>query len=281
MSKSVQFIFAEDAKRIFDCFTQIFGIRIVFFSYDGRELNAGSDLPRCRYCNMLRESFGFEKKCHTLDLKQQILSDKRRKLIAYECHGNMTEAVLPVYVVKKLIGYIMIGQFRTSDKFIWPLDIPSKSKKDLNCLRKAYFETPYYSKQMVENILKLFSLQVEFIVNRHLINIRNETSISKLIAYIDEHPEEAFSLEEAANLIFSSVSTVSHLFKKATGMGFKKYQITKKLQKAEELLLSNPENNIALVSKQVGISDPLYFSRLYKKHRGYAPKKHNRNRKPS
>jgi YesN/AraC family two-component response regulator len=69
---------------------------------------------------------------------------------------------------------------------------------------------------MVENILKLFSLQVEFIVNRHLINIRNETSISKLIAYIDEHPEEAFSLEEAANLIFSSVSTVSHLFKKAT-----------------------------------------------------------------
>jgi YesN/AraC family two-component response regulator len=134
---------------------------------------------------------------------------------------------------------------------------------------------------MVENILKLFSLQVEFIINSHLINIRNETAITKLIAYIDEHPEDTFSLEEAANLIFSSVSTVSHLFKKAAGMGFKKYQITKKLQKAEELLLSNPESSIALISKQVGISDPLYFSRLYKKYYGFAPKKYNRNRRTS
>jgi AraC-like DNA-binding protein len=226
---------------------------------------------------MLRESFGFEKKCHTLDRKQQILSGKRGKLVAYECHGNMTEAVLPVYVVKKLIGYIMIGQFRTSDSFIRPIDASHKSRKDLNCLRKAYFETPYYSQQMVENILKLFSLLVELIVSRHLINIKSQTSISKLIAYIDEHPEETLSLEEAANLIFTSISTVSHLFKKAAGMSFKKYQITKKFQKAEELLVSDSENSIASVSKQVGISDPFYFSRLYKKYRGYAPKQHKRN----
>jgi AraC-like DNA-binding protein/ligand-binding sensor protein len=276
MSRSVQFIFEEDAKRIFDCFTQIFGIRIVFFSYDGIELNAGRDLPRCLYCEILRKNFGFEKKCHTLDRKQQILSAKKGRLITYQCHGNMNEAVLPVYVANKLIGHIMIGQFRTTDKFICPKNISFKKKLEFNSLRKAYYATPCYSLPMMEHILKLFSLLVDLIISRHLINIRNQTSITKLMAYIDEHPEETLSLEEAGDLIFSSISTVSHLFKNVTGMSFKKYQITRKMQKADELMVSNPESNIASISEQVGISDPFYFSRLYKKYRGYSPKKANR-----
>jgi AraC-like DNA-binding protein len=124
---------------------------------------------------------------------------------------------------------------------------------------------------MIEPILKLFSLLVNLIISRHLISIRSQTSISKLLAYIDEHPEETLSLEEAAGLIFSSVSTVSHLFKKLTGMSFKKYQIIRKFQKAEELMVSSPESSIASISRQIGISDPFHFSRLYKKHRGCTP----------
>jgi len=57
-------------------------------------------------------------------------------------------------------------------------------------------------------------------------------------------------------------------------MSFKKYQITRKIQKADELMVSCPENSIASIANLIGISDPFYFSRLYKKYRGYTPKKY-------
>jgi AraC-like DNA-binding protein len=192
----------------------------------------------------------------------------------------MTEAVMPVYATEKLIGFIMIGQFRTKKKLELPLWLKRSQEKTVQRqLIAAYKCAPFYSRDMVENILGLFTVLVEFIVTKHLINIKNNQAVEHIVAYLDEHPEETLSLTEAADLIGCSVSSLSHRFKEAVNTSFKSYQIIRKLDAADEYMDTQPELSMAQIAKRLDFSDPLYFSRLYKKHRGKSPRYQRRIRK--
>jgi AraC-like DNA-binding protein/ligand-binding sensor protein len=272
MSQSVKFIFQQDVQRIFRHFTRTFGIRIVFFSYDGQEINVGDNRPPCRYCSLLRTTLGLEYKCHQTDRKKQLLAGRRRQLVVYQCHGKMTEAAIPVYAAEKLIGFIMIGQFRTQCTFKPPAWLKnSQNQTTLRQLAAAYVKAPFYPPKMVENILGLFAILVEFIVTRHLINMKSNQAIESIIAYLNEHPEEMLSLPDAADLLRCSVSSLSHRFKETVGTSFKNYQLARKLDAADAFMRTSPELSIAQIAQRLGFDDPLYFSRLYKKYRGTSP----------
>jgi AraC-like DNA-binding protein len=88
---------------------------------------------------------------------------------------------------------------------------------------------------------------------------------------MEEHPKDHLSLDEASELVHSSKSTVSHLFKKITGKSFKRYQIELKLDRAQRDLRTIPGITVSKVAYSLGYTDPLYFSRLYKKHKRIAP----------
>jgi AraC-like DNA-binding protein len=92
-----------------------------------------------------------------------------------------------------------------------------------------------------------------------------------ILAYLNEHPEEMLSLTDAADLIRCSISSLSHRFKETAGTSFKNYQLTRKLDAADEYMRTSPELSIAQIAQRLGFDDPLYFSRLYKKYRGTSP----------
>jgi AraC-like DNA-binding protein len=86
-----------------------------------------------------------------------------------------------------------------------------------------------------------------------------------------ERPADPLSLDEAARLAGRSRSTVSHLFRRALGRSFKRSQIETRLERADELFHADPHITVREVAYRVGYDDPLYFSRIYKKHRGVPP----------
>ncbi len=277
MSQSVKFIFQQDVQRIFQHFTRTFGIRIVFFSYDGQEINVGDNRPPCHYCGLLRTTLGLENKCHQTDQKKQLLAARRKQLVVYQCHAKMTEATMPVYAAEKLIGFIMIGQFRTQQTFKPPAWLKkSQNQTTLRQLATAYIKAPFYSPKMVENILGLFAILVEFIVTKHMINMKSNQAVEYIIAYLNKHPEEMLSLTDAADLLRCSVSSLSHRFKETAGTSFKNYQIALKLDIADEYMRTSSELSIGQIAHKLGFEDPLYFSRLYKKYRGASPKHQKR-----
>ena len=53
---------------------------------------------------------------------------------------------------------------------------------------------------------------------------------------------------------------------------FKRLVIQLRLKKAEELWKQNPDTPVGEIACAVGINDPHYFSRLYRKERGISPK---------
>ncbi len=278
MKTDVNFIFQEDAQRIFNHFKRLLGIKITFFTADFVEVKTGVKKGHCQYCKLLRTKLGCEYLCRKLDTEKQLQALEEKRLVSYQCHGGMMEAILPVFTVNKLVGYIMIGQFRTTD------DCPPKHRnvwKILNNndqLNEAFLQAPYYPKKKLDDIFGMFELIVDSIVTRHLIAVKTASSVEKLISYIDQNPQVNLTLSQAADMMYRSPSSISHEFKRATGTNFKKYLILKKLEKADELMSENENIKIKEVAVKVGYQDTYLFSRIYKNHRGHSPNNFRKHR---
>ena len=53
------------------------------------------------------------------------------------------------------------------------------------------------------------------------------------------------------------------------GKSFLQYQIEARLDLADELLRTREDTTVRKVAFELGYTDPYYFSRMYKKHRGH------------
>ena len=79
-----------------------------------------------------------------------------------------------------------------------------------------------------------------------------------------------WTLSTMADYCKLSKSYFSHTFRKRMGVSPVQYLNTQRIEKAKEFLLSN-SMSISTIARLVGFDDPLYFSRVFKKHTGIAP----------
>ena len=87
---------------------------------------------------------------------------------------------------------------------------------------------------------------------------------------IEAHLFSNLSIEELANLTNLSLSSFKREFKKNYSDSPTNYILSKRLEKAKELLVYS-ENNISEIAYDLGFNDPLYFTRLFKKKEGVPP----------
>ena len=97
-----------------------------------------------------------------------------------------------------------------------------------------------------------------------------ETSFDRINKFLEAHYTECdLSIEDVANELAYSVSYISAILKK-NNTSFTKITTELRMKKAVELL-SNKENRIISIAKEVGYSDPYYFSHCFKKYKGMSP----------
>lgn len=272
MKYPLKYIFQAEAQEILDLFTDIFRIRIAFFTAEGRELKVGKNKSLCRYCQLLRDHLNYESVCLTLDDRMRQVAAKSGKSVSYTCHGGMTESITPVIMDEVVIGFLMIGQFKSSSTPL-PASINRQWLKQFGNheLQAAFEATPCYPDREAEHIVKLFNVLVDLILYRHMIEFYGNNSIQPLMRFMQTHMEENLVLAEGARILLQSKSSLAQKFKEATGKGFKRYQIDLKLDKADEYFRKHPEMTIREVAQRLGYQDQYYFSRLYKKYRGHSP----------
>ncbi|MBN2222104.1 MAG: helix-turn-helix transcriptional regulator, partial [Vallitaleaceae bacterium] len=87
--------------------------------------------------------------------------------------------------------------------------------------------------------------------------------------------DENFALSVLADELGLSMSYLSTLFKKIYGIPFQEYILNERLEKSKILLLSTALKNYEIAEK-VGISDPNYFSTLFRKKFGVSPNQFKR-----
>ena len=114
-------------------------------------------------------------------------------------------------------------------------------------------------------------------------SVRKSSSISAkahpvtkaVIEYITRNYQKDISLEMVADFANVSCGYLSRLFRKDIGVTFNAYLTKIRIQKAQQLL-TDTSIRVSDVSKAVGYSDDKYFSRIFKKHTGVAPRQYQR-----
>ncbi|MGL6202165.1 MAG: response regulator [Lachnospiraceae bacterium] len=90
-------------------------------------------------------------------------------------------------------------------------------------------------------------------------------------AYIAQHYKGDLSLENLAQQVFITPGYLSRLFKRKVGINLSTYVQNARINEAKILLRITPLK-IHEVAERVGIPDPVYFSRTFKKITGVKPK---------
>ena len=91
-----------------------------------------------------------------------------------------------------------------------------------------------------------------------------------LIVHMHKHYAQEIDLDRYAAMAGLSHGRFVHLFKESVGVSPYAYVLELRLSRAAELLLST-NHSVAQVSYAVGFSDPLYFSRRFKKRYQLSP----------
>lgn len=94
--------------------------------------------------------------------------------------------------------------------------------------------------------------------------------VKKLLRYIADHYTEPMDVKELAKLAELNPVYLGNLFKQSTGMTFRQYLTSIRLNHAEDMLRSG-EYNVNEAAALCGFSDVFYFSKVFKEKRGCAP----------
>ncbi len=269
--KDLSFLFHKDVQRIFNNFTALFQIRIAFFSPDGRELKVGQNRDLCAYCRMIRLCPGGEEACQAEDRNARKRAMEKQSLTVYTCHGGMTEAVKPIILDDRLLGFAMIGQIRMSETAparwgsLWGVKNKPPSLQD------AYEAQPVCRKADLPRILELFSDLMDLLSSQGKINRQSEDRMKTLVHWMKDHMNEPLTLGDGAKEMSLSESRLSHLIKEASGSTFTGLLRGIRMEKARFLLSHFPEKSVKAVALSVGYKDPLYFSKHFRQDCGMTP----------
>jgi len=106
------------------------------------------------------------------------------------------------------------------------------------------------------------------------INSYNNKSMKHLlknaVEYLEAHYNEPITLNDVSEALYVSPFYLSRMFKKELNKNFVDYLNEIRIRKAKELL-TDARYKTYEVAEAVGISDPHYFSKLFKKYEGITP----------
>ena len=90
---------------------------------------------------------------------------------------------------------------------------------------------------------------------------------------LENYPDCGYDLNVFLNTLPFSAGYVKKIFKKETGLTPLQYLTDKRLENAaSNLAMSGGRGNISEIAYQCGFSEPLYFSRLFKRKYGVSPR---------
>lgn len=272
MDQRKYLVFNPAVQKFVESYSYCFNVKVTFFSLDLEELLVGMHALDDDYCTLIQTRLHIRYRC--LQQDQMICQQCRQQgvQLVYTCHGGLTEAVIPIQLSGALVCYALIGQFRTSPTI--PDSIAGHwlaQGFDSLVLQEAFLSRPLYDTPMLEKMFELFTVSLGLLIETEALRLRQPDLVEKILMYIDAHIGQAITISEVAQDVRRSPSTITHTLKAQIGLSFQQLLINKRLANFEHIILGDPTLQIQQAARASGYEDALYFSRLYRKHRGQSP----------
>jgi AraC-like DNA-binding protein len=196
----------------------------------------------------------------------------QKSMVVYDCYAGPTEAIFPVKLERTIIGYVIVGAFRTRKRL--PNEIITQwTKKGFKTetITEAFNEMPFYDRTSMYSMLKHFSALIKLAVNENHVRTHSPVLTEQVSKWLDDNIAKPVTLDDVAATLGRSKSAITHNLTQKLGLSFKQLLIHKRIERFQSLIASNPEMTIQEASLAVGYEDSAYFSRLYKKARHVPP----------
>lgn len=132
-----------------------------------------------------------------------------------------------------------------------------------------------YSELASCRLLELFIKASREFVSFELEKKHSETpkilmKVQSVVNFLNSEYHTKISSEDIERLFETNFDYLNRMFHKTTGYSIFNYLNTTRINKAKELIETTPLK-FSEIGYLVGIEDPYYFSKLFKKHTGFAP----------
>ncbi len=242
-------------------FHKMTGLKVSFIeNYDMPIL--GVPDKSCELCAYKQRDRGFYLKCRECDDQANRIAAQSNDVYIYECHYHLVEALQPVNMYGRHIGYFLLGQMLTDrEKFI---RLNNPTPYELSLLDQLASPTL----DMLHSASKILAWLAEYTVLNKDIDLIAKQNFASLERYIGAHYSERISVDDLCDAFHYSRPTLFARFKSECNMGPIAYINKLRLEKSKELL---SEYDVSETAKRVGFEDANYFSRIFKKNTGVSP----------
>lgn len=232
------------------------------------------------YCLFVKNCAKGWEKC----IQQQVIVNMNSKDEPFfgSCFAGVGEFVFPVVNDNTVLGFVSVsgycGSTEKRDHFAEKYNLNKKKLTEL------------YEKHLccdipdLTRVKTLISPLVSMLVLSSMKSKKTNTSqmadyiYSHIVSIIDSSYAENLTIESLAEACHCSISHISHLFKKKSGITIFQY-LTKVRLKHARNLLKNTDLLISEISGKTGFSDPNYFSYVFSKEEGISPRVYRKKQK--
>ncbi|WP_028547125.1 AraC family transcriptional regulator [Paenibacillus taiwanensis] len=124
----------------------------------------------------------------------------------------------------------------------------------------------FQTEMLFRNVLNEALLCVENRQNSYT----SDALFERVSRYIHEYYDQSLTIASLAEQNNVNRNRLAYVFKRHAGMGPAEYLLKYRLHMAQEMLFTS-DVSIQQIAQSVGIADPYYFSRVFKKQKGISP----------
>lgn len=272
MNSTFNIVFKDDLMQIFTSISEAFDMRMSVMDLDKKEISPLQFQPICSYCSLIQKDLGLLESCRKNDAKYCSEALKKGTAVSYTCHAGLREAIFPIIIDKEAIGFFIVGQFSTRSAIPSSVLKKTKSPDEQNKLKKAFSEVTSHKEERLKSIIKLLEITTQYVIDKRILSIKRNLLTDKVHEYLMKDLSSNPTAEETAAAVNMSTSSINKALKQIKGISFRQYSNEIRLETARIYLEKDPQMTVSEAALKVGIEDPLYFSRIFKRRFGIPPK---------
>ncbi len=232
---------------------------------------ASSDLLS-DFCTLINRQHAA--KCQYCDIYALMKAQQKKQIYSYTCHAGLMESIMPVFYDDLIIAYIIIGEYRDATGHYSALERMQQSTKEYGIdseeLLETYTHLPVLSDEQIASMFEIFKSFTILMWKEGMIKNADHSLYAQISHFIDANLKNPLQIETLCSHFFISKNMLYKLVSDNTGMTVNNWIITKKLNRAKQLLMTT-EFSIIRVAEECGFPDQNYFIRVFKKHYGISP----------
>lgn len=266
----------EKMGRLLASFYTVSGVRYSLADIDNNLLCFSNDFSN--FCNRINSSPEGHARCKNCDQNAlNTLKSGNLRTYTYRCHAGLLETVIPIRAQNEIIAFIFFGQMLHRDNVAgqW-----RQTLSRLDWLEKAesyqedFFKLKQIDEKTIESCSEILIACSSYILMEAVVKSAPKTEMQKLSDYLDEHYNQAPSLNEiAAALNMSKTKLCGLAARHNTTVNT---MLTERQIETARGLLSCTDQRISEVAAMVGVRDYNYFSKLFKSKCGMSPSAYRR-----